>query len=721
MNEKVKSRIDVPLIMVMVLSAFLNGFNIWKDEFANAYYTSAVASMLQSFHNFFFASFDPGGYVTVDKPPVTFWIQTLSASLFGLHGWSVILPQALAGVGSVLIVYLLVKPTFGITAARLSALALATTPVLAAVSRTNNIDSLLVFALLLGAWFLFKGIKSNRIWAICAGFAMVGVAFNMKMLQAYMILPAFYLFYWIACKFQWKKKLSVLAGATAALVVVSLSWAVIVDAIPEDQRPYIGSSQTNSVLELAFGYNGLARLTGDRGGSQGTQNTTSGMNSNMKGFSNGATSMVAGETESPPTLDGNGATSMDDESKIPDNNGLTRDGDADSVSTGSDNEGGPGNMGGNRPSGNGGTGGGGMFNTGTKGPLRLFQSELSGQASWLIPFAFFACVGLLSNLRRRNITQKHKEVMFWIAWLVPGMAFFSVAGFFHQYYLIMIAPPIAALVGAGWTDLWNKYRNQSEWSSWLLPLGVLTTTVFECFILQPYDEVIGSGWSIGITVAGIGITILLVVFKWRNKEHKFSYTTAVVGVLVLFIGPLYWAATPITYGQSSQLPAAGPGETNSRGSFGGGIGMPGQAMNGGTEDKAPTVQGTQNQGVDDKTYSYLMDNYTGERFIFATTEYSTAASYIIQTGQAVMAMGGYSGSDPILTVEKLEAMVADGEIKYFLLSSGGMGGRGGSSELTAWIIEHGEVIPSDEWQTSTEIGNEGFSRNGSKTLYRVTL
>jgi len=110
-------RFDLVLICIALLSAFLNIFNIWNDQYANAYYTAAVTSMLQSWHNFFYASLDPGGYVTVDKPPVALWVQTLFACIFGVHGWSVILPQALACVGSVLLMYVLVKPTFGKTAA----------------------------------------------------------------------------------------------------------------------------------------------------------------------------------------------------------------------------------------------------------------------------------------------------------------------------------------------------------------------------------------------------------------------------------------------------------------------------------------------------------------------------------------------------------------------------------------------------------------------------
>ncbi len=153
---------DAILILIALLSAFLNTFNIWKDLYANAYYTSAVTSMLQNWHNFFYASFDPAGYVTVDKPPVTFWVQTIFAYIFGVHGWSVILPQALAGVGSVLLIYKLVKPTFGVTVARLAGLVMACTPVAVAVSRTNNIYSLLVFVLLLATWMLFRAMREQK-------------------------------------------------------------------------------------------------------------------------------------------------------------------------------------------------------------------------------------------------------------------------------------------------------------------------------------------------------------------------------------------------------------------------------------------------------------------------------------------------------------------------------------------------------------------------------
>ncbi|MGW8959749.1 glycosyltransferase family 39 protein [Paenibacillus sp. NPDC055715] len=699
-----RSRADVPLIITMLISAILNGYNIWQDKYANTYYTTAVASMLQSLHNFFFASLDSAGSVTIDKPPVVFWIQTVSAYIFGLHGWSVILPQALAQVGSVLLIYLLVKPSFGTMAARLAAFAMATTPVAVAVSRTNNIDAMLVFTLLLATWLLFRGIRNYKMGLILWAFTVVGIAFNEKMLQAYMIVPALGLFYLLASKFNWKRKAITLAAAAVVLMAVSLSWAVVVDSTPADQRPYMGSSGTNSVLNLAFGYNGLSRLTGDRGTGGGAGGQRSEWRKSASTNSDTHWSQAQTDTSSDSTTTTGGRAG----GQMP-----------------------PGGFGGNGQGGQGGPGGGGMFGTGEKGPLRLFQSSLSGQASWLLPFAMIASIGLLASIRRRNITQKHKEVIFWLAWLIPVAAFFSVAGFFHQYYLIMLAPPIAALFGAGFVELWEQYRERSGWLSWLLPAAVLATSVFGWFVLQNYNDTIGSGWSIAVLILGIIGTALLVVA--RLKSEKLTRYAIIASVLAIFIGPVYWALTPITYGLNSMIPQAGPTQFGGKG----GGGMPrGNFGNRGQ------------QSLDQKTLSYLQKHNTGETYLFAASNYSTAAPYLIEAGQKVIIMNGFVSSDPVYTVDKIKALVESGQVKYFMISGGGVGEPdSGNSEVTAWIKEHGKVISTDEWKTTTgktsthaeasdsgsDITNSNSNaqhgqgrpgrdeRGGSGTLYEITL
>ncbi|MFC3798863.1 glycosyltransferase family 39 protein [Cohnella sp. GCM10012308] len=726
----VKAKFDIPLTFIVLLSAFLNGFNIWTDKYANTYYTTAVAAMMENLHNFFYASLDSAGSVTVDKPPVVFWIQTISAKLFGLHGWSVILPQALAGIGSVLLVYKLVKPTFGRAAALIGALVMACTPIAVAVSRTNNIDSMLVFTLLLAAALLFRGVRKGSAWSVLGAFAVVGVGFNMKMLQAYMVLPAFYLFYWIASSRSWKKKTGILAGATATMLVVSVSWAVVVDAIPADKRPFIGSSGTNSVLNLAFGYNGVSRLTGDRGqGGGGASNFRNG-----GGFPAGGQNQRFGQgqgtdiSQTPSQAPEQGQADGQDQAPGQQDGGGFR---------GAPQGGGTGGFGGGfrqdgggfgGPGGSGGPNGGrsgGMFGTGQAGPLRLFQSSLSDQASWLIPFALIGSVGLLGSIRRRRWTDKHKETIFWLSWLLPAAAFFSVAGFFHQYYLIMLAPPIAALAGAGFVEMWRAYRDRVSWTSWLFPAAILATTVFAWYIVHPYDATIGGGWAAGIGLAGVIVTALLIV--WRTRENlRPARIWAIAGLLTLLVGPVYWALTPITYGVSSMTPIVGPSSSReANGPQGGGFSGRGQ---GGGESSG---------SVDEGLYAYLKAHNTGQKYLLAVSDYGTAAPYMIDKGESVVILNGFNGSDQVYTADKLQALVAKGEVTYFLVGGGGMGGgRGGSTEVTQWIQQHGTEIPASEWQSSSSGGtaqsdaggggaNGGFGGfggfGGSATLYAVSL
>ncbi|MDQ7095611.1 glycosyltransferase family 39 protein [Desulfosporosinus sp. PR] len=685
MSAKLK-HLDPLLLGSALLAGFLNGYGIWQDQYANAYYTAAVTSMLQSFHNFFFASFDPGGFVTVDKPPVAFWLQTLFAALFGVHGWSVILPQALAGIGSVLLVYFLVKPAFGRRAARVSALVMASTPIAAAVSRTNNVDSLLVFTLLLATWMLFRAVKTNRLRWFIASFGLVGLGFNIKMLQAYMVLPAFYGFYWLAFKAGWKRKLGILAASTASLLVITFSWAVIVDSIPAADRPYIGSSQTNSVLELAFGYNGLSRLTGQRGLRDGGRGDflSGQLPGQLQLFGGGTPGDRPGRQNS-----GQGLGSLRNNSylNVPfSGNSLTaRRGDV-------------------RP---GGGPGGGMFNTGKAGPFRLFQSQLSGQISWLLPFSLVSAIALLLGLRRKQpLTDKQRESLFWLAWLLPMMGFFSIAEFFHPYYLIMLAPAIAALTGAGWAEMWGFCRDRNGgWKGWLLPIGLLATTLFQLYILLPYSKQIGSAWPIALGALGSVFSVYLALSLLKNKhadagvpleKTRLIRAAAFGGLAILLAAPLYWAATPLLYGGNSTMPEAGP-QLN----FG----------------KRGSLTG-QRETINTELLAYLQAQNTGEKFLFATTNAGTAEAYIIKTGKAVMAMGGFSGSDPILTVAKLKQMVADKEIKYFLLSGGSP--RGGSSDVQTWIRQNGKEVPQADWQSGTGNavrGNRGM--NGAGTLYEM--
>ena len=249
------------LTVILVLSAFLNLSWLTREEYANVYYAATVKNMLASWHNFFFASFD-AGFVSVDKLPLGFWIQAASAYVFGFHGWSLLLPQALAGVLCVVLLYHLVGRSFGPVAGLLAALALALTPLSVATSRHNILESLLVLAVLLAAWAFILAAEIGRLRWLVVGALMIGVGFNIKMLEAFVALPAFYLLYLVAAPASLRRRMIHLGLATVMILAASLPWTVAVDLTPADQRPYVGSSSYNTVADLIVGWNGVGRLVG---------------------------------------------------------------------------------------------------------------------------------------------------------------------------------------------------------------------------------------------------------------------------------------------------------------------------------------------------------------------------------------------------------------------------------------------------------------------------
>src|SRR5947208_1850261 len=265
------------LAVVMLVSIFMNFYQLGQNGFGNLYYASAIRSMLDSWRNFFFVAFDPGGFVSIDKPPLGFWLQAASAKIFGFTPFSIFLPQALAGVLSVLLLYYLVRRHFGVVAGLLAALALAISPISVLTNRNNTIDSTLVLVMLLGAWAVLRAAESGKLrWLLlCAVF--VGLGFNIKMLEAYLVVPAYGLLYFLAAPRRLCVRIGQLALAALLMLTISLSWAVAVDLTPAASRPYVGSSQNNSEVSLALGYNGIQRLLGQFGfGGGNTGSSTNG-------------------------------------------------------------------------------------------------------------------------------------------------------------------------------------------------------------------------------------------------------------------------------------------------------------------------------------------------------------------------------------------------------------------------------------------------------------
>ncbi len=630
--------------VVMLVSLFMNFYQLGQNGFGNLYYAAGVQSMADSLHNFFFVSFDPGGFVTLDKPPLGFWLQVASVKVFGFTPFAIFFPQALAGVLSVWLLYYLVRRHFGIIAGLLAALALAISPISVVTNRNNTIDSTLVLTMLLGAWAVMRAAETGKLrWLLlCAAF--VGLGFNIKMLEAYLVVPAFGLLYLLAAPKRLRTRLWHLVVAGLLMAVISFSWAVAVDLIPAADRPYVGSSQNNSEISLALGYNGLQRLEGMTGG-PGSAPSGAG-SGNFPGFEGGT-----GGFQPPEGF-----------------------------------RGGPPNGGGAFGAGGGPGGGGGstgLFNTGNPGLTRLFTQPLGGQIAWLLPLAILAVLALAWQRRPRfrDDREQHSLVL-WGTWLLTMGVFYSVAGFFHQYYLSTFAPAIAALFGIGLVVMWRDYR-RSGWRGWLLPIALLLTA-FEQISLIESDPSWGT-WLIPL-IAVPCIIAALVLFAARllpllrpsipRINPRLLAPAFCLGLAALLLTPAVWSAIPAIQDITQDLPIAGASQQGAAG--------------------GPTAL-----NVDTALITYLETHQGSAQYLVAVSSAQEASAIILATNKPVMALGGFTGSDPILTTSQLVALVAKGTVRYFLLNGfGGGGPGGGQSSLTSWVTQHCAAVSSSQYSGS---------------------
>ncbi len=634
------------LILILLVSLGLHLYRIDEIGNGNAYYTAAVKSMLQSWHNFFFVAAEPGGSVTVDKPPLGFWIQALFGLVLGVNGFTVTLPSILAGIASIWVLYRLVKKYLGTGPGLVAAIVMATTPVTLATDRNNTIDSLLIFTLLLAAWAFIRATENGKLKHLLLGGLLVGLAFNIKMLEAFLPLPAFYALYLFGSKTGWGRKLLNLGITSVLLLGVAFSWAVIVDAVPADQRPYVGSSSTNSEMDLIFGYNGVERLLGmgrnGFGGSTGLFGSADGGNSfNPGGARNG------GSAPGGPGAPGNGRIQQP-------------------PITGS---GAGGFLGGMFA-----RSGGGMFEeTGTPGLLRFFQAPLAKEMSWLLPFALLALLlGIFSSIIRLPLdSPEHKSVLLWGGWLMTCLVFFSMAGFFHNYYLALLTPALGASVATGFSAL-AKLRQKSHLLAGILliPMAGLTL-LFEITLASSFD--IHAIWF-GIALVGLGVAVMALVISllWRSGQPMMAGAVNLLALLAMLVVPALWTYDTVSIvSLGGNLPAAYSGQSPQRASGSDGqraqnVSLPGEV-----------------DGANLNLINYLEQHTQDTEFMVAVQNAQTGAPLVLATGRPVFYLGGFTGSDPVIDAAGFARLVQEGRLRYVLL--GGMGGRNGSSSVESWV------------------------------------
>lgn len=623
----------VGLAAILVLAAALRFANLDSLGYVNHYYTAAIESMLQSWHNFFYVAAEPGGAVSVDKPPLGLWLQAISAYFLGVNGFAVVLPQILAGLASVAVVYHLARRSFGVVAGWVAALALAVTPIVVATDRNNTMDSTLILTLLLAAWAFIKATESGRRRYLLLGAVLVGLGFNIKMLQAYLPLPAFYALYFLGASQNVRRKLVNLTLATAVLLAVSLSWAVAVELTPADQRPYVGSSGNNSVLNLMLGYNGVQRLTGVSGGGGAPDGPRD----------DGQRPQFNGQPP-PPGADGTVARPDD---------------------------GGRGNLPGGAPPG----GGGGLFNIGQPGGLRFFTAPLSKEVSWLLPFGLFGAALLWAGARlnwplpRGTLAREPQALVLWGGWLLIALVFFSAARFFHEYYLALLAPPLAILVGLGVKQVW-QLRQQRRWlATALLVLAAAGTVVFQFYTASAFTtDLSWRPFVLGLLVVGAALLL------FKSRVAQFGAAALVVALLVT---PGVWSGlTAFNASANQSLPSA----------YGGRESGP---ANAGREQLNQTL------------LDYLTANTTNTKYLLAVPSSMQGADFVIATGRPVLYLGGFNGQDEVASAADLAQMVTDGELRYIYWdTSGGRGGPGGGNtnqaEISAWVTSACEAVPGFE-------------------------
>lgn len=573
--------------------------NLSSSGWANAFYSAAVQAGSQNAEAFFFGSSDAANSITVDKPPASLWLMGLSVRLFGLSPLAILLPEALMGVATVALVYLIVRRHYPTWTALLAGAALAATPVAALMFRYNNPDALLVLLLTLAIFFTLRGVETGKVrWVVWAG-AMVGFGFLTKQLQAFLILPVLAGVYLYAAPVSLRKRIGHALAALAAVIVAAGWWVAVVTLTPASARPYIGGSQSNDFLELTLGYNGLGRLTGNETGS------------------------------------------------------VT----------------------------------GGAPHWGGTGFDRLFSGDMGAQITWLM-FAALAMTGIAVVVMRRmprSSAQRATLLLLAGTMIVTALAFSFMAGIFHSYYTIAIAPGLAGTFAIGSWVLWT--HRSALWSRIAMAVIVAGTAAWAWELLYRSE-----GWMPWLKWAVVGIggvaAVLLLVPRSGRGMRADAASFALVAVLA---GPLAFTLATIAYGHEGAVVTAGPSGSgrvltsttnlSALTQHGATSALTQSAANGGLLDSAK---------VSPSLAKWLATDASSYTWVAAAIGSNVAAGYQLATGLPVMPVGGFNGSDPSPTFEQFQALVRDGQIHWFVPGTVGHpnGGSTDSARIAQWVVEN---------------------------------
>ncbi|MGW7516490.1 glycosyltransferase family 39 protein [Streptomyces sp. NPDC054796] len=669
---------------VLALAAVLYLWNLSSVGQANSFYTAAVYSGTQSWKAFFFGALDAGSFITVDKPPFALWVMGLSCRVLGFGTWQMMLPMAAAGVASVALLYRMVRSGFGHVAATVAALVLALTPMTVAITRDNNPDPVLVLLMLIGATGTLRAIRRGTLLPLVWAAVAIGFAFNTKMLQAYIVLPAFFLAYVVAARASLGRRLRNLAVAAVALVVSSGWWMFVVDRVPADSRPYIGGSTDNTVWDLVIGYNGLGRVFGESGGQGGG----GGGGGQGGGFGGQAgigrlfNDIVGGQIS---WLIPFAAVAL--------------------VAA--------------------------LILRARRPRTDVQRASLLLWGGWLVLHY------LVFSLSEGTFHP------YYVTAMAPAIAALCGAGgvalyraFRHRGARWAWVLPVAVAGTAAWAIV--LLARTDGWNAWLMPaIGVAGAVAVAALLVSRFGRGVGRGVRRGRLMA-VAVLASLVAMLAGPTAYAVSTTVSSGGGMNGtnptagpstgggMGGPGGGMGGPGGQAGRSGGPGGGSGGAPSGGAPSGGApgdgqrsGGMGQPPSGGESGQSGKGSGGKGGGpggdVSSAMLSYLKKHQDGATWLVAVSNDQPASSIILSSGRPALSMGGWTGSDKAMTLTKLKALVKEGKLHYIMLgSSGGGPGGGTDTEVSDWVEKHGSKVSSDAYSGSSG-SSSGDSGSGSSS------
>ncbi len=644
------------LWLLLAVTAALYLWNLSASGYANDFYAAAVKAGTEDLKAWLFASLDSSNAITVDKPPASIWLMVLSARIFGFSSASMLIPQALLGVGTVALVWAAVRRWSGDAAGLVAGALVALTPVAALMFRFNNPDALLVFLMTLAGYFVVRAVETERgrtalRWLLLAGVAL-GFAFLTKMLQGLLVLPAFALAYLIAGRARLWTRIWHLLAAGGALLVSAGWYVLLVSLWPADSRPYIGGSTDNSLWQLAIGYNGLSRIFGGGGAAGGPGGGFGG-----GGFGGGGFGGSAGLGRMFGSSFGGEISWLLPAALI----GLVA----------------------------------GLWFT-----LRFPRTDRI-RAALILWGGAMVVSALVFSFMEGTV---HPYYAVALAPFIAATIAVSARELWRGRDNTAVRTVLAAMIAA--TGIWSYVlldRDPSwlPWLRWVVLIGSLAGAAL---------LVIAAGALRRLAVVGVlvgSLTALSGAAAWTVATAATPHSGAIPAS-----GPSGSSAGGIGGGfagggrgdfaggsQGGPAPGGANGSTDAEGftpTAGGAVpdgtaaeaGQPG-TTGGFTPPTGSGAPGGGGFGGDSTSVSSeLIDmlNATTTRWSAAVNGSQTAAGYILNTDTAVLAIGGFSG-DPYPTLEQFQDYVADGEISYYISGGGIGGGMGGGRDGAGSAIE----------------------------------